>query len=125
MLTIPSSSDDNYPVVSGKQFPFMLQLRGQEKVYLNLYSDLLTSACNPDQSAASTKEEVMEEPSQQQQQQAFRNTPYLLRVDEINVMLSSYGRHNNPTRVCHGFMHVARCGAVYPASIDVASDWIV
>lgn len=36
---IPSSSDDDYPIVSGKQFPFVLQLRDQEKIYLNAHSD--------------------------------------------------------------------------------------
>jgi len=39
------------------------------------------------------------------QQQAFRNTPYLLRVDEINVVLSSYSslyssiRHKTPIKI--------------------------
>lgn len=54
---IPSSSDDDYHVVSGKQFPFVLQLRGQEKVYLNAHSDYIRLQCMNILTRASTRED--------------------------------------------------------------------
>lgn len=54
---IPLSSDDDYPIVSSKQYPFVLQLRGKEKVYLNANSDYIRLQCMNILTRASTRED--------------------------------------------------------------------